>query len=135
MVTTIDITKDFQGYIWMSDEPKPKIYPDDFDKDKGDVNELVLDDTKNPFVIEGQLCDGKKSYSIKFVDGEYKVVPYDITDDDKENAKSYYPNRMKKKLLFHQRWEAKIDTLCADMPVLQPAGFVFVGFDDNKKNE
>ena len=124
MVKTINITKDFQGYIWMSDQPKPEIFDKDNDK------ELILDDTKNPFVIEGQLCDGKKSYSIKFVDGEYKVITYDVTDDDLENAKPYYPNRMNKKLLFNQRWEAKKDELCADMSVLQPTGFVFVGFDD-----
>ncbi len=125
MVTTINITKDFQGYIWMSDQPKPEIF------DKDNVKELVLDNTKNPFVIEGQLYDGKKSYSIKFVDGEYKVITYDVTSDDIDNAKPYYPNRMNKKLLFNQRWEARKDELCANMPVLQPAGFVFVGFDDN----
>lgn len=113
----------------MSDQPKPEIF------DKDNVKELVLDNTKNPFVIEGQLCDGKKSYSIKFVDGEYKVIPYDVTDDDIKNAKLYYPNRMKKKLLFNQRWAARKDELCADMPVLQPAGFVFVGFDDKTKEE
>ena len=88
MVTTINITKDFQGYLWMSDQPKPEI----FDKDK--ERQLVLDSTKNPFVIEGQLSDGEKSYSIKYVDGEYIVVEYDVTDDDIKNAKSYYPNRM-----------------------------------------
>ena len=124
MVRTINITKDFQGYIWMSDQPKPQIF------DKDSVQELVLDGTKNPFVMEGQLCDGKKSYSIKYVDGEYKVVLFDVTDDDKENAKLYYPNRMKKKLLFHQRWVEKRDEFCANMLVLQPAGFVFVGFND-----
>ena len=133
METSINITNDFQGYIWMSDQPKPEV----FNKDKERL--LVLDDTKNPFIIEGQLFDdekdAKKSYSIKYVDGKYRVVSYNVDDDDVQNAKPFYPNRIEKHLLFNQRWEEKKDEHCADMQVLQPAGFVFVGFGDKTKEE
>lgn len=139
MVKEINITKDFQGYIWMSDQTKPEVF--DFNNEKL----LVLDDNKNPFVIEGQLYDKtqKKSYSIKYVDGKYIVMPYDVTDDEVKNAKSYYPNRMSKKLLFYQRWEVMKDNegkengddYCENIPVLEPAGLVFVGFGEQVRKE
>lgn len=139
MVKEINITKDFQGYIWMSDQSKPEV----FDCNKERL--LVLDNNKNPFVIEGQLYDKtqKKSYCIKYVDGEYLVMPYDVTDDEVKNANSYYPNRMQKKLLFYQRWEVmkdnegdeKGDRYCENMPVLEPTGLIFVGFGEQVRKE
>lgn len=139
MVKEININKDYQGYVWMSDQPRPEVFDNDIDKI------LVLDETKNPFVIEGQLYDtaNKKSYSIKYVDGDYLVVQYDVTEADIKNANSYFPNRMTKKLRFNQRWEVRKDTeghgigekLCEDMPVLEPAGFVFVGFGEQVRKE
>ncbi len=139
MVKEINITKDFQGYIWMSDQSKPEM----FDCDKERL--LILDNNKNPFVIEGQLYDKthKKSYSVKYVDGEYLVMPYDVTDNEVKNANSYFPNRMTKKLFFYQRWEVikdkkskeKGDEYCENMPVLEPTGFVFVGFGEQVRKE
>lgn len=134
MVKDINITKDFQGYIWMSDQSKPEV----FDCDKERL--LVLANNQNPFIIEGQLYDKthKKSYSLKYVDGEYFVMQYDVTEDDVKNANSYFPNRMTKKLRFNQRWEVmkdKGDKYCENMPVLEPTGLVFVGFGEQVRKE
>lgn len=139
MVKEINITKDYQGYIWMSDQSKPEV----FDCDKERL--LALDNNKNPFVIEGQLYDKtrKKSYSMKYVDGEYLVMTYDVTEDDVKNANSYFPNRMTKKLHFNQRWEVikdeegkeKGDLYCENMPVFEPTSLVFVGFGEQVRKE
>jgi CRISPR type III-associated protein (TIGR04423 family) len=101
----------------------------------------------NPFIIEGQLSDGKTSISIKYVDGNYIVKKYALSDmEDIEKKEIYYlPNRMKEldnkslKLCFNQYWRPKADKYCAGnidnpdsvdngMQVLQPAELVFVGF-------
>lgn len=55
----------YQGYTWYSNEKAPRVY--NCDKEI----ELELEDGENPFVVEGFLCDGAKSISIKFVDGLY----------------------------------------------------------------
>ena len=39
-----------EGYLWWSDQQKPKIYD-------GNTLDICLDETKNPFVVEGQLYD------------------------------------------------------------------------------
>lgn len=40
----------YQGYLWYSDEQIPKVF------DNEEV-ELELDDTANPFIVEGQLYE------------------------------------------------------------------------------
>ena len=61
----------YQGYLWYSDEQIPKVF------DNEEV-ELELDDTANPFIVEGQLYDmtEDRSISIKFIDGKYIINTY-----------------------------------------------------------
>lgn len=139
MVKEININKDYQGYVWMSDQSQPDVFDCDTER------LLVLDNNKNPFVIEGQLYNktSNKTFSIKYVDGEYIVVQYNVTEDDIKNANSYFPNRMAKKLRFSQRWEVMKnneckengDDYCENMPVLEPTGLVFVGFGEQVRKE
>lgn len=112
----------YTGYLWYSDETKPQVLSnEDF--------ELKIPDSKNPFIIEGQLCDDKNSISIKFVDGKYIVKTYTLSDYEAVKTDEYVPNRMDKveKLLFKRSWKSKKDDLCCGMEVLQPAELVFVG--------
>lgn len=120
----------YTGYIWYSDQNKPKLFNNE------DPN-IDIEDNINPFIIEGQLFDGTKSISIKYVDGKYCVKEY-ILSDMKGEVKDliFYANRMgeKRQLKFKQYWreddENDEDALCENMKVLQPKELVFVGFND-----
>ncbi len=119
----------YQGYIWYSNENTARVFDDDKEFD------LNLVDGENPFVVEGFLFDGRKSISIKFVDGQYVVLQYDVAnlpkDDTSVVKKTFQLNdKRDKKMLFHQIWCAEKDALCDGMEVLQPAEFVFMGFTD-----
>ncbi|MCF0185829.1 MAG: TIGR04423 family type III CRISPR-associated protein [Bacteroidaceae bacterium] len=112
----------YQGYLWYSNATKPQvIYNEEF--------ELDIPGTQNPFIVEGQLCDGEKSISIKFVDGKYLVKTYTLADYSNITAEEYIPNRMDnvEKLLFKRAWKQEKDELCEGWNVLHPAEFVFVG--------
>ena len=130
-----DINKDikYQGYIWMSNEKRPKVYnnePLDFD----------INDTSNPFIIEGLLFDknGKKSYSIRNIDGHHIVSMYDLKDEELiHNNTKYVAKRIDghKTLYFHQRWIEKEDELCEGMRTKIPAELIFIGFELVKEKE
>ena len=91
----------YQGYLWYSDKDQPKVL-------NNVDSEITLDETKNPFVIEGQLFDGKRSISIKYVDGKYIVKKYVLAELPKEDftEQSLLAHRMKdvKSLNFRQYW-------------------------------
>lgn len=112
----------FEGYVWYSDQDTPQIYCG---------QELELSDEDNPFIIEGQLCDGNTSYSIKYIDGKYFVKKYNLTCLPKEDVvdKFYQSYRMNGKVLsFKECWRLESDALCCGMDVLQPKEIIFVGF-------
>ena len=122
-----------EGYLWWSDQQKPKVYQDE-------LIDICLDETKNPFVVEGQLYDeeNKESYSIKYVDGHYLINKYKLDESDLINldneAKSYLSNRMDDRWLkFIRYWEEKGDENCMGMPVLTLTKNVFIGFDERKE--
>lgn len=102
-----------------------------------EVFEKELNERVNPFIIEGQLFDGKKSISIKYVDGKYIVKKYvlDELPDKDFTEQSFLAHRMGdvKFLKFRQYWQEQKDELCEGMPVLQPAELVFIGFNDKEK--
>lgn len=117
------------GYIWWSDKAEPEIIQN---------KQVILKNEEIPFIIEGQLFDdeSKTSYSIKYVDGEYKLKPYVVADEDfnKSNVvlRKYQSHRMDGKILqFLEYWKAEKDELCLDMEVLKPTEVVFVGFKEN----
>ena len=129
---TIKINK-CEGYLWWSDQQEPKVYQDE-------QIDIILDETKNPFVVEGQLYDKeeKKSYSIKYVDGLYliniyKVEAGDLTNKDNE-PKCFLSIRMGGRWLkFLRYWEEKKDENCMDMPVLTFTKSVFIGFKEKEE--
>jgi len=129
---TIKINK-CEGYLWWSNQQKPEPYV-------GDALDMCFDETKNPFVIEGQLYDKEEnmSYSIKYVDGQYLINKYkvgtnDFTNKDNE-SKSFLSNRMGSRWLkFLCYWEEKKDENCMGMPVLTFTKNVFVGFKEKEK--
>ena len=116
-----------EGYLWMSNQEKPKVY-------QAKPLEVNLDEQSNPFIVEGQLYDleKKESYSIKYVDGRYLICIHKV-----EPAKTgqvieetnYLSNRMSNLWLnFLRYWEEKTDENCMGMPVLTLTKSVFVGF-------
>ena len=135
----------YEGYWWMSDSAQPIV------AEKGDssvadrINVFLSDSTANPFVIEGQLYDAvaRRSVSIKYVDGQYIVHSFEVTEDidgvddrkyDHIVLKRYAANRMPgKKLRFLQYWRETPDSFCCGMPVLTPAEKVFIGFEPLNK--
>ncbi len=127
---TIKINK-CEGYLWWSDQQKPKIYD-------GEALDICLDETKNPFVVEGQFYDKgtKESYSIKYVDGQYLINIYKVADEDLVNSanetKSYLSNRIDHWLRFLRYWEEKEDENCMGMPVLTLTKNVFIGFKEKE---
>lgn len=112
----------YTGYLWYSNKTKPQVL-------NNEEFGLEKEDSENPFIIEGQLCDDKKSISIKFVDGKYIVNTYILSNYEEDEIEEYEPNRMEdvEKLLFKRAWKAENDDLCCGMEVLQPAELVFVG--------
>jgi CRISPR type III-associated protein (TIGR04423 family) len=131
-INEIDLTASYQGYIWLSDASKPIMLDNGKLKD---TDKKYFSEGQNPFIIEGQLFDGKNSFSIKNVDGKMIVIKYDESDlkvDRDSKSYEFVPNsRMglgDRKLKFLQKWEPNAD--CENMDVLVPAGLVFLGFTD-----
>jgi len=132
-ITAIPKEQEYIGYLWLSNSKVPEVY-----LEPSDVSYFLKDmnDDKNPFIIEGQLfSEGvNKSYSIKYVDGEHIVVEYDLNSLPEDwvcdEDKTFIPNRINvTKLKFRQYWKPEADEFCEGMEVLQPAAFVFVGFE------
>jgi len=141
MKIKINITKipkncKYIGYLWLSNCKTPEEY-----HSPSDISEFMKDiaDNKNPFIIEGQLYsnEAKKSYSVKYIDGEHIVLEYDLIEipdnwDDlkKDDLKKFIPNRLSaSKIVFMQYWEPQEDEFCQNMKVLKPAALVFLGFE------
>lgn len=134
-------TLTYEGYLWMSDKENPTVYE----------NESVTlpEEDANPFVVEGQLYNEKEglSYSIKYVDGQYIVQEYEVTETDMKSpdnqVKTYLSNRMgEKKLQFLRYWEEVPDednftdsNNPNGLPVLTQTKNVFIGFKKFKKKE
>lgn len=138
----------YEGYLWYSDENKPKVFLGDKMVDK-----IELDDCSNPFVVEGNLWDAEahESIMIRYVDGRYLVRHTVVTDkelhgiDDRlldpvtvktndlvaTTVKEYLPHRIEgvKALRFLQYWQGEEDAMCEGMTALRPSKFVFVGFN------
>lgn len=130
---TIKINK-CEGYLWWSDQQMPEVYQDE-------AKDICLDETKNPFVVEGQLYDKetKESYSIKYVDGKYLINKYEVKDHDFSNPdneiKCFLSNRIDNDdhwLRFLRYWEEKKDENCMGMPVLTLTKNVFIGFKEKE---
>jgi len=129
----------YEGYFWMSDQEDPTVYEND--------SVTLPTEEANPFVVEGQLYNRTEglSYNIKYVDGQYIVQEYEVTEADMKNpdnqVKTYLSNRMGDKYLqFLRYWEEILDEdnytdrdNPDGLPVLTQTKNVFIGF--KKKEE
>ena len=156
--TLKDINPDltYKGYLWMSDSDIPTLLNREklrskilitSNSGKKTGNQVTFDemkDTSNPFIIEGQLYseNANLSFSIKFVDGKHIVAMYNLNEipktwvfNETDDLKKFAVNRMKgvSKLKFRQYWKPEPDKLCEGMEVLVPAGYVFLGFENELK--
>ena len=152
--TLKDINPDlaYTGYLWMSDSKYPALLNGAEYKSlqlissnsSNQINFEEITNESNPFIIEGQLYnkDANLSYSIKYVDGQHYVIAYDLGKipdawvfDKEKDLKIFISNRIKgvPKLKFRQYWKPETDGLCEGMEVLVPAGYVFVGFENELK--
>lgn len=138
----------YVGYLWYSNEKEPKV----FDGSEM-VPEINLDEKKNPFIIEGNLWDGRKSIMIRYVDGEYIVRITKVNEEELKGISSSqvygsknHPATTRKDYLAHrigrvkclsflQYWQEEPDDMCEGMCVLRPSKLVFIGFDKNEEKE
>lgn len=118
---------DYNGYYWLSKEPKPHIVEGKFDK-------TILQDL--PFVVEANLYDEDKqiSISIKNVDGEYLITKYDLSKlsaDEIKTAEKYLSDRTGDfgKYRIYTYWQEKQDNeFLEGMSSLERTAEIFVGF-------
>lgn len=127
----------YSGYLWKSDQKPSEVKVFERESLGEDITFVT---SENPFIVEGQLYNesNKESYSIKYIDGLYWVVMYDlkVLDEDVLSDKAkmrehfyiasfeHAPGR----LLFREYWRRNSDRQCLDFETLSPAEFVFVGF-------
>ena len=100
--------KKYQGYLWYSNEQKPQIIVGQSEWG------IQIDESTNPFIIEGQLWDeeSRTSVSIKYIDGQY--YKKEIVLDGEYDLVEYIPRKMPQvsKLLFARCWKNMKDELC-----------------------
>ncbi|MDD3722728.1 MAG: TIGR04423 family type III CRISPR-associated protein [Lutibacter sp.] len=117
--------RNYEGYVWLSNEKKPFILPDvSFDFSTVEAN---------PFVVEALLFDKAENKSIHVQHtGEYQIFEYDLQRIEESciEKKEYLPHRLKdvKNVLFKQIWLPEEDENCAGFEVLKLKAIVFCGF-------
>ena len=119
--------KPLQGYVWWSDSTTPVVY------DGTKTLDIEKAELERHFIIEALLCGEDQSYMIKYIDGVHRIYTYELkcTEDMEDVEMSFIPHRIPgvSKLKFVQRWRLAEDALCMNMKVLQPAEFIFKGFE------
>lgn len=120
----------YEGYLWFSDEQKPKVFPRD-GAFTDDLESKVI-----PFVVEGWLYDreNNKSYAIRYLDGEYLRTAYDLAATS-EAPVEYMAHDLEGIETFKvvEHWAPEPDPYCAKMPVLRHAWTAFAGFANPTK--
>ena len=121
---------DYEGYLWYSNQSKPKII-----NSKNPFKKSLL--TQLPFVIEGNLWAEKEKISLNFknIDGEYQIFKYDLNKlNIEENSQTYIAHNLVgiQEFTLYQHWKEKKDPLCENMKTLVPSWSAFTGFIKNK---
>lgn len=126
----------YEGYIWMSDEPSPRLITD-----KKEIPQSL-----NPFVIEGNLyCPEKKvSVSIRHMGNKSLILLFNLEEASQAAVEKkieltdhqYLTHRAPNKqfVLFKQAWIPQKDPLCEGFDVLKPAWKAFVGFKNKQED-
>lgn len=119
----------YTGYIWKSDLAEPQVL-------NNMEYELILNNSENPFIIEANLIDEKNkiSYTIKYIDGEYKVYSYNLNLLNTNITKHEYLPSFKgvKSIKYIRVWRDVDDDendLCCGMKTLQPQELIFNGLN------
>ncbi len=133
-IKDIDLKCKYEGYIWMSDQKRPKKLI------KEPIDQKMVE-SDNPFIIEALLFDEDNmfSYSIKYVDGEYIVTKSEVEYEYlmKDKYETYISKRVNEttKLKFYQKWKSVRDDLCEGMKTKIPSDMIFLGFETSKEKE
>ncbi|SEP60605.1 TIGR04423 family type III CRISPR-associated protein [Neolewinella agarilytica] len=130
IVSRIPAGNQYEGYVWMSDEQKPKVYH------QGDAFTEDFSPDATPFVVEGWLYDqaNDTSYAIRYLDGKYIRVKYDLSAAE-QDAITYQAHDLQPETHFRVKeyWAPKPDPNCAGMDVLRHAWTAFAGFANPPK--
>lgn len=128
-INNIDFTLNYEGYLWMSNEKEPRVYP------QPTTIDAALLHSNNPFVVEGYLYNKERGVSvcIKSHDGKPSIYQFDVKaahfDSPNVTPITYVGHRMAGlSLNFLRYWTPQADKACLDMPVLMLEKMVFVGF-------
>ena len=122
-IKDIDFGLCYEGYLWMSNENKPRIFA------PAAVIDRTLFEGINPFVVEGYLYNKEQGVpNGRPCAHRFLVNAADFHSEDVTPVE-YHAHRMDgNRLLFLRYWAAKPDGACLDMPVLTLDKMVFVGF-------
>ncbi len=121
--------RNYVGYVWYSNESKPKILPEESEK----VDFFTLEE--NPFIIEGLLwCESEQKSILIRHTGKYHIYEYDLELIPKEYLvpKVYLPHRLGDKVkhvYFQQLWIPEKDPFCEKMEVMTMKALIFTGFN------
>lgn len=129
-INNIDFTLNYEGYLWMSNEKEPRVYP------QPTTIDAALLHSNNPFVVEGYLYNKERgvSLSIKSPQGvpcvhRFEVHKADFEHEDSVTHVAYLAHRMgSRRLHFLRFWRPEEDKACLGMHVLRVEKLVFVGF-------
>jgi CRISPR type III-associated protein (TIGR04423 family) len=133
-------TREYQGYIWLSDQKEPNVY-----REAQEIDFSNHTENHNPFIIEALLYakDEQISVTLKHT-GKYQIHEIDLKKYLDENLVDvpYLPHRLNeefkrnpkafkeiKKVNFKQLWLPESDENCEDMEVLKMKALVFTGFE------
>lgn len=132
----IDFNKSYIGYLWYSDESKPRIFNPEF------LEKSMF--TQLPFILEGYLYsadEGGVCINIKNIEGEYHIHQINLQEVDQNCLERYsflttsaFRDLGIKKFKAIQFWSAEKDEFCEGMEVLQPAWIAFEGFEYTTTN-
>lgn len=119
--------KEYQGYIWLSDQKQPIVL------NNGSHDFSQLDE--NQFVMEALLWNEEEKMSIMVRHtGKYHIQQIKLDElpvGHQLVEKAYLPHRLGdevKNVRFKQLWVPEKDPLCEDMEVLTMKALIFTGF-------
>lgn len=120
--------RNYQGYIWYSDRPKPEVL-------ESPTKYRFSEVKTNPFVIEALLYSEEENISVMVRHtGSYQIREYNLNKlpEGKElQKKEYFQHRLEiggKKVCFQQLWLPQEDPNCEYMEVLTLKAHIFTGF-------
>ncbi|TLT02800.1 TIGR04423 family type III CRISPR-associated protein [Aliarcobacter cibarius] len=120
------LSKEFEGYIQMSDKKLNKIFS------SRQILPTWEELHKKNFILEACLFDGDRSVTIRQVNDKFLVIDEKISNFSNISKEFFIAKSLEKdislKAKFIQVWEEKEDVNCLNMKVLKPTIQLFAGF-------